>query len=135
MYGMKPSEYRRQKNYMAVFPRVQIERTESGEFMIYKDVSELYDWLRQNENVHAVCFDVVGLIGINEIPVMQGMQSCWKPFAELMMPKNQRCRYFDLVEMNLQFLFQIAMEIAVRIWSIKSLNRMAHLNTMEKNTL
>ena len=35
--------------------------------MIYKDVSALYDWLRQNNHVHAVCFDVVGLIGINEI--------------------------------------------------------------------
>lgn len=67
MYGMNPSEYRRHNHYMTVFPRIQIDETESGEFVVYKDVSTLYDWLRQNENVHAVCFDVVGLMGINEI--------------------------------------------------------------------
>ena len=67
MYQKNPSEYRREKKYVAVFPKIRIEETETGRYVVYKDVSALFDWLTTHRNVQAVCFDVVGLMEINKI--------------------------------------------------------------------
>lgn len=67
MYGIKPSEYRSQKKYVDVFPKIQICESGRDESPIYKDISALYDRLKDNQEVCAVCFDIVGLIGINNI--------------------------------------------------------------------
>ncbi|WP_461809893.1 helix-turn-helix domain-containing protein [Faecalimonas sp.] len=67
IYGMRPSEYRRQKQYMELFPRIQISKTGNKGYIVYKDVSSLYDWLAKYSHVYVICFDVVGLIRINEI--------------------------------------------------------------------
>ena len=67
MYGETPSEYRKQKRYVNMFPKIQVDEIDTETYAFYKDISVLYDFMIKNESIYVVCFDVVGLMQINEI--------------------------------------------------------------------
>lgn len=75
MWGMTPTEFRRSWRFGNLFPRVEGIET-GGDGMVKRklDISELYDTLRDMRESYVLCFDIVGLMRINEISYEAGDQ-------------------------------------------------------------
>jgi AraC family transcriptional regulator len=73
LWGRNPSEFRKQGEYFDLFPRIYVQKTTDG-FDVYKDAAMLYDCFNQNQHTTIICFDVVGLMGVNTISREAGDQ-------------------------------------------------------------
>lgn len=68
VWGVTPSEYRRERRGFELFPRLTVP-PEEERIMGKKhvDITELYDLFRQRQDCWFVCCDIQGLIPINDI--------------------------------------------------------------------
>lgn len=67
MWGVNPSEYRNNHQYVELFPMLSIEKHGTDSYDFHKDVTALYDYLTESADVKIICFDIVGLMRINDI--------------------------------------------------------------------
>lgn len=67
LWGVSPSEFRKKDTYTEIFPKIHVEEATDEQYHVYKDSSEMYDYLKKNKNIFVICFDVVNLIQINKI--------------------------------------------------------------------
>lgn len=66
VWGVPPSRFRETWRFTGLFPRY-CPHFEGGYSMRKVDISELYDVLRGLPDTYVLCFDIVGLTGINAI--------------------------------------------------------------------
>lgn len=67
LWGTSPSSFKRQWKFTGIFPKILFEY--NGDKMMSQknvDISELYDLLASRINSYVICFDMVGLLAINE---------------------------------------------------------------------
>lgn len=67
LWGTAPSSFSKKWKFTEIFPRIHFEY-DGGSIMSIKkcDVSELYDVLREKKKNFILCFDIVGLMAIND---------------------------------------------------------------------
>ncbi|MDF2540827.1 MAG: transcriptional regulator, AraC family [Herbinix sp.] len=67
VWGSSPSAFKTQWKFTQIFPRILFEY-DGGTIMSRKkvDLSELYDLLSSRTNCYVLCFDITGLMPINE---------------------------------------------------------------------
>ncbi len=68
LWGAPPTVYRRQWRFAGLYPRREID-AEGERFMASKrvDLGELYDELLKKRGSYVLCFDICGLMAINQI--------------------------------------------------------------------
>lgn len=68
LWGTTPSEFRRTWRFAGLFPKVE-GLYERGDGIMSRrvDISQLYDALREAADTYVLCFDIQGLMPINEI--------------------------------------------------------------------
>lgn len=73
LWNVSPSRFRRERRFTDIFPKLGEPRTvsdEKGNVVMYSkkrvDVSNLYDYIASRRGKYAVCFDMVGLMYIND---------------------------------------------------------------------
>ncbi|MCM1023171.1 MAG: helix-turn-helix domain-containing protein [Prevotella sp.] len=73
LWNVSPAKFRRERKFSEIFPKLTEPRTvtdERGNIVMTSekrfDVSHLYDFIRERRGKYAVCFDIVGLMYINE---------------------------------------------------------------------
>lgn len=68
LWGDTPRKFCRKWRFSGLYPRVEgVWKGEDGMTKKRVDVSELYEWLRDRADTYVLCFDIVGLVPINEI--------------------------------------------------------------------
>lgn len=68
LWGVTPSAFRRTWRFGGLFPRVEgLVQEGDGTMRRKVDISELYEVLRGMAGTYVLCFDIVGLLPINEI--------------------------------------------------------------------
>lgn len=74
LWGVTPSRFRRSSSFSEIFPKLTEPRQitdERGNIIMTSgirfDVSHLYDFITERRGCYAVCFDMVGLMRINEV--------------------------------------------------------------------
>lgn len=68
LWGTSPSTFKTKWKFTGIFPKIIFDYN-GGNIMLRKkvDISELYDALRNKLNTYVLCFDIEGLMAINEI--------------------------------------------------------------------
>ena len=68
MWGVAPSEFSKKWKNADLFPPIVPEQVDEGGIYMGRrvDLSELYDFLRAKAGTYVICFDVVGLMPVNE---------------------------------------------------------------------
>lgn len=68
LWGTSPSTFKNKWKFTGIFPKIIFDY-QGGNIMSRKkvDISELYDVLKENQNTYVICFDIVGLMPINDI--------------------------------------------------------------------
>lgn len=75
LWGMTPSAFRRTWRFSGLHPKVEgIIEGGDGYMRTKLDISELYEALLEKAGTYVLCFDIVGLLGINEISHAAGDQ-------------------------------------------------------------
>lgn len=68
LWDMPPSIFKTRWKFAGIFPKLMLDY-QGGIIMSRKkfDISELYDVLKTKKNTYVLCFDIVGLMAINDI--------------------------------------------------------------------
>ena len=69
IWGVSPSKFRKNwKGDCGLYPALNPEYVERNDYMRVKkyDISEFYDYLRTQTGTYVLCFDVIGLMQIND---------------------------------------------------------------------
>ncbi|MBQ8959791.1 MAG: diguanylate cyclase [Ruminococcus sp.] len=68
MWGVAPSGFSKKWKNADLFPPIVPEQVDEGGIYMGRrvDLSELYDFLRSKAGTYVICFDVVGLMPVNE---------------------------------------------------------------------
>lgn len=69
LWGVSPSKFKSQWKFTGIFPRIVPDENNimGGNYMGKKvDISQLYDELRSKAGTYVLCFDIVGLMPVNE---------------------------------------------------------------------
>ena len=68
LWGVAPSRFNKEWKFTGVFPRLIPDEMIKGGIYMGKmvDVSELYEFLRSKAGTYVLCFDVVGLMPVND---------------------------------------------------------------------
>lgn len=68
LWGVAPSKFKSEWKFSGIFPRiVPDENNVGGNYMGKKvDISQLYDELKSQAGCYVLCFDIVGLMPVNE---------------------------------------------------------------------
>lgn len=75
VWNCKPSEFRKEKRYMELFPRFYVPFEQGDDCMKTRkqvDISELYDLIQERRQCYCVCCDINHMIAINEISIKAG---------------------------------------------------------------
>lgn len=75
LWGMTPTEFRRTRRFSGLFPRlVGIQHDQEGEGTMRRqtDITELFEALKEKADTYVLCFDIVGLMAINDIGLAAG---------------------------------------------------------------
>lgn len=84
LWGMTPTAFRRTRRFSGLFPRVVgVEQGGNGIMHRKTDITELYDALKEKAGTYVLCFDIVGLLGINEIDRAAGDMAISESFARI----------------------------------------------------
>ena len=78
VWHCKPSEYRKEKRYYELFPRILCPLEIGDEYMDTRrhvDISELYDLFRERSECFFICCDIKNLTEINELSRKAGDQA------------------------------------------------------------
>lgn len=73
LWNASPAKFRRERRFSEIFPKLTEPRTitdERGNIIMYSkkrfDISHLYDFIKERHGKYAVCFDMIGLMYIND---------------------------------------------------------------------
>lgn len=69
-WGVCPSEFAEKWKFTGLLPKLNFHYEEGGDMTMARkmvDLSDAYDFFRQNEGTQVICFDVKNLTGYNEI--------------------------------------------------------------------
>lgn len=75
VWNCKPSEFRKEKRYTELFPRLHAPTGQGDEYIMMRrqvDISELYDLIQERRQCYCVCCDIKNMIGLNEISYKAG---------------------------------------------------------------
>ena len=75
VWNCKPSEFRKEKRYTELFPRLYAPIGQGDDYMTTRrqvDISELYDLIQERRQCYCVCCDIKNMIGLNEISYKAG---------------------------------------------------------------
>ena len=67
IWGETPSQYRKNRTFSEIYPKLDIPITNSGGHTMKKfDLTGLYETLREMDGTYAICFDMCNLLIFNE---------------------------------------------------------------------
>lgn len=67
IWGESPSQYRKNRNFSEIYPKLDIPITNSGGYTMKKfDLTGLYESLREMDGTYAICFDMCNLLIFND---------------------------------------------------------------------
>lgn len=67
IWGESPSQYRKNRNFSEIYPKLDIPITNSGGHIMKKfDLTGLYEALREMDGTYAICFDMCNLLIFND---------------------------------------------------------------------
>ena len=75
VWNCKPSEFRKEKRYTELFPRLYAPIGQGDDYMTTRrqvDISELYDLIQERRQCYCVCCDIHHMMAINEISIKAG---------------------------------------------------------------
>jgi len=75
IWNMTPSQYVKRWNFSQLYPKINFKYNKGEDLEMARkkvDMSEAYDYFNKNIGKYVICFDICGLIGINEISVKAG---------------------------------------------------------------
>ncbi len=70
VWSINPSEFLKNWKFTGLFPKINFNYKEGEDLYMARknvDISEAYDFFREKEGSYVICFDVKGLLTINEI--------------------------------------------------------------------